>query len=291
MAKTKINSIKELPDWYDISKYDGFKNLGLIGWYKALEQRAFYIANAEASIVYDLPLLNSKVIQAPLKKLREDPLFVPKDKKTLQMFGGQMLTVEKCEKDHAKHIFAVAPLTLRKLFGMSHLFKNETQLRALECINKKTYFEDIDRPAYDVLKEEMEQAAPLKKGYLSRSSDLIEINLSLSDKILIEQFEIYLRETRKKRQEIISPNLHKRPSTHKWFEFGVIPYIDLIIWAKEERIHLPYRIIADAIFPDNYEKAEETVRKTTRNWAETILSEPYLSSLALLVAEELFEEN
>jgi Family of unknown function (DUF6387) len=67
-----------------------------------------------------------------------------------------------------------------------------------------------------------------------------------------------------------------------------LPYADLLIWAKENKVKIPNRVFADAIFPQG-EGGEEVVRKTTRPLAKRVLGSLNMEILEARAASELAE--
>ena len=112
----------------------------------------------------------------------------------------------------------------------------------------------------------------------------------MPDKILIQQFEDYLKHVRQKYPFVKEGNKYKYPEYQKWVDYSVLPYLDLKLWAEEEGCSIPYRVMADAIFPDG-DKGEEMVRKTTKKIADMLINDEYVDFLATIAAHEIAEEN
>lgn len=125
----------------------------------------------------------------------------------------------------------------------------------------------------------------------SNFSRLVSVNMLLPDSVLIEQFKQMLNEQRVGTKGI-APVLSKqrKPEFNDWINFGVLPYLDLTIWATESGVSIPNRVMADAIFPVG-EGGEEVVRKTTSKLAREILSKPMLETLIALASAEKTEQN
>ena len=123
------------------------------------------------------------------------------------------------------------------------------------------------------------------------SNQILYVDLTLPDRILLEEFEQLLQSERviKVRDNLEKANKHK-PDFSKWIRFGVLPYIDLRMWEIETGLNIPNRVMANAIFPEG-EGGEEVVRKTTRRLANNLLSPQNLSVLAALSAQEIAEKN
>jgi|GEM_PF-4715424 len=112
------------------------------------------------------------------------------------------------------------------------------------------------------------------------------VNLTLPDKILKEQFKIILAKMRTdKPWTLLGGWKHKLNRTggccdlekqpEKWYEYEVLPYIDLRIWAKNIEKTLP-----DGWFAAVLGKTETEIRDYTRPLAEELLSDNFMGDLA-----------
>jgi hypothetical protein len=134
-----------------------------------------------------------------------------------------------------------------------------------------------------------------KKGenlFPARKKDKAEVNFSLPDKVLIESFKEYLKHTRERYPELRKPSPIKKPNYNDWIKYAILPYIDLTIWAKEQSVSITNRVYSSAIF-DEFENEgefdENTVRRTTKTKANSILTSSYLDLLSAVVAKEISE--
>jgi hypothetical protein len=117
------------------------------------------------------------------------------------------------------------------------------------------------------------------------------IDLSYPDNVLIENFEHMLKMRRSKLDSTINnTSFYNKTDFDNWYRFGVLPYIDLIMWARDENVKIPYRVLADAIFPSG-ERGEETIRKTTKPLVESLLNESSLIQLETLALREIPEQK
>lgn len=62
----------------------------------------------------------------------------------------------------------------------------------------------------------------------------------------------------------------------KWIEFGVLPYLDLLVWQHQTGVRLSYAAMAELLFQSDLKKGEETVRKTTARLANELVTEAAL---------------
>ena len=67
----------------------------------------------------------------------------------------------------------------------------------------------------------------------------------------------------------------------------MLPYLDLMIWEKEQDAKIPYQVMEEAIFPSS-EGSEDRIRKTTAPKAKELTSK---KSLAFLRAQAILDQG
>jgi hypothetical protein len=227
-----------------------------------------------------------------LQQCRHTPIINLTDHRLIFLLGGGKLdAIKGAEPKDTSTLLGVHPTTVRELFwSANHMTKG-----------RKMY---ADRFAAQVFEDGLTLDAPIVykcKGWIDQpiaestqkeriqSDSLLTVNLALPDKILIEHFEKFLKECRAKNKSILHKPKRRRESFYKdWIAFGVLPFIDLQIWAKEEGLTIPKRVIADAIFSAG-DGGEEVVRKTTEPLASKLLGRRNLDILEAKAASELAE--
>lgn len=128
--------------------------------------------------------------------------------------------------------------------------------------------------------------------------EAIRINWTLPDTTLIEHFKQFLKlhrpaESWQDGDDEFAYSIKKfnrKPNFDDWCRFGILPYLDLQLWALETDNHIPYRVMADAIYLPG-EGGEENVRKTTAPLADMLMTETALDVLASQAALEIAEKN
>jgi len=297
--RKRLKSIKELPEWFDITKYQNLSDLDEIGWYEQVVQRSTH--NAFMPDYINLQKgTTMEIFYNALIDLRENPLLVIEGRELASLIGGTPLYSLKYNQEAFVNLFhAISPITLDLLYQHERRLKAETRKRMREyidhCYSTKQYSDipkeehewarDImHRPIFDVLEDEH------VRNQRERNYDIAMVNLSLPDKVLEQQFSEYLRTKRKQSSKFTSPTASKFPEFSKWIEFGVLPYLDLYLWAREENAHIPNRVYADAVLPKG-EKGEETIRKTTQKIASEIIGFEYVRYLDSVVANVITEQK
>jgi hypothetical protein len=136
----------------------------------------------------------------------------------------------------------------------------------------------IDEPVYDSMAENW-----------PADSKTVMVNLALPDRVLLDHFKHFLQSERKKAAPGSAAKRYRESTFVDWIDFGVLPYLDLIIWSEENEIHIPNRVLADAIFSEGV-GGEEVIRKTTAPLADRLLRRKSMEILEAKAAIELAEK-
>lgn len=278
----KIKHVSELPEWFQLEKYTAAKNLTAEEWYQqiAIRYSAFENRNYR-SYVY----------------LNEES-----DKNNISSYYENLLRAIHCKPiidvnadDFWKEYEGVlSPDTgIRSVSLMDYAMIAKTisseKLNAVKKVWDKTFDENnnVETPSYG-----KDPVYKFGDGDIRFDEywDVAWIDLAISDDLLVENFKSYLKIRRKGMQETIeNKDAFKRFNFENWNRLGLLPYIDLFIWSKVENISIPYRVMADAIFPLG-ERGEETIRKTTKPLAQVVLTDISRSRLASLAIAEKAEK-
>ncbi len=307
-GKKIIRNIKDLPDWYALEKYRAAVNLDAAGWYEILLQRwnHFFWFDMQGPEKYKGDQHNDKnpYYDALLQSRKEPLSLLTDDLQILLMGGGQLQALKYDQKDFSTFSHAISPLTIRRLYQKEHRLKKTTRTRIRAWFDRmfddfgnieltKEYKTEckwalsfIDAPIFEAFEKEGEERdwQDFRRGH-----DCVYVDLTVPDKILIQQFTDYLRQVRKRYPDIKSANPYKAPEYKKWVEYGLLPYLDLKLWEIENNVSIPYRVLADAMFPDG-NMGEEMIRKTTKKIAGQVMSNAYIDFLATIVAQEIAEK-
>lgn len=291
--KKRISHVSNLPEWFDLAKYETAESLDAIGWYEQLIIRRELIrvllmgtrienifsgnlaipkheAKKLTTLIHTMPILNISVEDIQNIFSKNSMLYELKTHNPRYSFGVRQTTVyehyaterfiEKEKRIFTRNFFA-------QFYGEDN--KSEKQL---------TYVDWIDEPI-DAIVEDF------------RYDINIRVNTLLPDKILIEQFERLLSNVRvtQMHSELKGDNVRK-PDFSKWILYGVLPYLDLKIWKLETGKKLTKQEIAYAISPYG-DRGEDLFRRTTEETAEILISVKYLETLAAYAASEIPERN
>lgn len=301
---TIIRHIKELPAWFNIKKYQGLEHLKLAEWYDLLLQRHAHIRYLELNSAEFYKDENSPIASA-LIKLRNNPLYFLNDESEVFLFGGtKLLALKNDSNTFNQFSFGIAPITLMQVYQIECWYKEDIKIRSRNWVDKLFSGNFDHRESFTVgdettfirsfihepISNSLEIHGELTIGETSiemskRGSRFVDIDFSLPDKALIEQFKQHLRDYRQKFPDSLKEEQYKYPNFNKWIDFGILPFLDLKIWQLQTSNKIPNRVMADAIYPKG-EKGEEMIRKTTQKITRTIMSYEYLNFFATIVAQE-----
>lgn len=118
----------------------------------------------------------------------------------------------------------------------------------------------------------------------------LQINLLASDDQILKEFKDWLIEARSHSNEFPSFHIKRQFSSKElldWHKSRVIPYWDLTTIAMFENATIPFHVLGDALFPEEWDvDLTERVRKVTKRKCNYIFSkEVILALLAQALSE------
>lgn len=273
-SSNEVSDPSDLPSWFDISKYESAMDLDYNGWYENLFARARLI-EVIASPVYKTALTcNSGMvhnINSDLRTLRLAPVYGSGAGDEINpLFALRQLML------HGNDYIGVRQMTVRDLYLA------EKQIDEKKINYARKHVAEFDAHAFIVdLYEFTEREQEWESNPLDDvlPNGLIKVDFLLPKKLLIEQFESILKMNQPK--NIIKLN------TKKWFDFGVLPYLDLKIYELESDVHFVHHLLYRAIYPEG-QTGDDKIRDV-RRYANNAISEKSLRVLADFASNEKAE--
>lgn len=245
-----------LPSWFKLSKYKDMEKLTLLGWYKHLwvRQHCAGVIGRYRNFWLDLNPAIPEHAAHVIKALRLNPLGADKTvddvmKSQLDSFSPQNLRATSS---------GIHSLTMSEL--CEQVFTLTEEKRTVLCCY-------VNLPSagqlalYTKNKDWMSQAIDVHQSNGWWNKHLLAINLDLSQDLLVSQFREWLSEKRgerEKRGEVV-PYAY---NTKEWTNMGLLPCIDLLMWADAEGIRLSNRFITRAIHDEGLARESATARTT-----------------------------
>lgn len=262
-----IRSAREIPKWFDIDKYRPLQNLDLVGWARQISIRSF--------VVWLLgpgrePGTNSvdETAKRWLQEIECNPVIKVAD------------TSEHVNVWHSRR--SARPYDTYSVWALESYF---AYCHFLEFVSPEDPFmasvkaacESEDRGNQT---EEAEALATMpydlvykRRGISTEGQTTVVVDLATDEQIL-DDFRHWLSGFR----TAIEVQAPKSNFTEKdfasWCENGVIPYMDLTLWARAEGYSITQNALGEAIFPmEDRADTTERIRRTTKPKAERLLKE------------------
>jgi hypothetical protein len=266
----KIDRVKDLPEWFDLELYRGTESFGAAEWHAQLHHRKLLLTcnpkfpfewEEDGTGEIDTNMERWKDIMGRVApKLRSAPLLCAAPERAQWQTG----------------LKPVVAMTVGDLRHIVHLGTFAAARRG-----EPGLADHITTPLHTDLPDAIEKRLighrPVFPAFAPRSALLV--NLSASDSVLKKSFAAWLKEERTSQPE---RGKRSRPTYDRWARYGLLPYIDLTMWAIETDSHIPDRVMSAAI--SHYDAGEANLRKTTAPLAVALMRN--LSELQALSAVE-----
>lgn len=294
MAK-RLQRASDLPEWFDPEKYSAAGSLDTAGWYEQLCLRRD-LFGLVGSYLWDRrngqdPSQRGDNLAEVLAIVRQAPIVDVTANELLRVYfyGGAMHELRSRNPlySHGVHL-----TTVRNFYLTEGNIEKEKRDFA------KLFFGQIfetDRDWTQPLKYKCEDwiDEPVDNIVEQAGVDVnVRVNMLLPDSVLIDRFKQMLQSVRNEMQRTRFGGLPnwRKPDFASWIRFGVLPFLDLLLWQRETGMSIPNRVMADAIYAPG-EGGEEVVRKTTSKLADELMSRRYLEALCALAAYEISERS
>lgn len=250
--------IKELPDWFDLNNYKDSNKLDLEGWITQIALRKavedFFKKIFFTGVVDDFKLLkkdnsensltevHAKAV-APIHNLTlHDAIRIVEVVKHLKVFPPEFWASPSCFDS----------------FSEGHNNETKSMLESLDDLNN-TELEHVQYYPLNAL------------YYLPTHTGLLDVDLAVSDKILLSSFKKWLANQRATSGYELSKRTYTKSILRRWATNQVLAYIDLSYWAKIQRVEIPHWLMGEALFSKYQGDKIDRVRKTTKKIADEIL--------------------
>lgn len=274
----KVERASDLPEWFDIGKYNDCESFGAIEWFDQLSRRAKLF---ESNAAWMSPLSISKIDRPEVlsvwraltfgeyESIQSDPLR-KRDAQCLERADSQPIssigTIDFFYQRMRDSVAARDGLCpVEKSLRWNAL--DDSSIAGIDAIraaqNYPLYFEAYppQRPPHAV----------------------IRVDLGATDSALKKSFDSWLAQARAE----LPADVRKpaNPIYSKWARYGLLPYLDLRLWEEGTGNKIPDRVMSRAISRnEHYEMGEENIRKTLAPLANRLMKD--LSALQALAAIE-----
>lgn len=270
----KVERVEDLPDWFCLEKYNNSENFKTIDWLRSLAIRAeiLHIMNYELDGTDAIAGIASRATEEAIFILRQSPLerTMPEKSNYWQCVNNDNLLIG----DNP-----VCPLKFGDLIEQCNFDRFFGHANAIEKWNVLT-----DSDTHRLIKRKDIASIPVELIGEGPPHHLVAITVDLNspDAIIEATFMRWLESERAKTKTTVTR--FRKPTHDRWTRYGVLPYLDLTIWALEMDAIIPDRVMAAAITPLT-DMGDDRLRKTVAPLADSLMAD--LSDLrALAILED-----
>lgn len=273
---------KELDtSWFDLKNYDAFKTMSIEGWIYQLifrdhchrleRNRVVDDVGHDKGLTWVISILKPGVIA-------DSPNY-PHDMHT-----------KRAEGVLEGPPFSTASVNSLTSFDLWRMAKNDDLSHVWEACEHTWDFNFKDELNSD-LSEIADTPHDFHIKQYSRHDiepySHVEINLSATDEQIKADFSHWLTHYRQAINYQNQKKLFTQADFDYWVEFGVVPYLDLVLIAKIEGKKITQNKLARMIFPNEYDvDIVERLRKVTKPTAEWLIKSEIYSALSTQLAYE-----
>jgi hypothetical protein len=257
----KLKKLSDLPEWFDICKYDKASSLGLKEWYEQISKRVLM------QVDYDDGWTPS------FSKIKIDPILKkePIPDEFLDFVTANLISTEP-EKSICNFKFS----DLRKANLSLNFISADSESIAYgrgEEINMDTFNDDPKRP-FNMGNASIDIHRATGRFCISHIVPLTA-NLQASDEQLSYHFKSWLTQARKDYGCKAKEEMFTHIDFDDWYKYAILPYFDLTTWAKLKNSEFTNAILSEAIFPNAGVEGfdgESRVRRETKRRSEEVFN-------------------
>ena len=287
----KIDRVKDLPDWFDLEKYRQAETFGEKEWFEQLAYRKWLLMNNPE---YPVRQTITRPIVQEITYKDESGDIVPDG---ALLFSGEVaiddaaamagwrkgvgkaasalrespFAIEQWDHKYIKNAQPVTSMTIGDIHGV---------LVQGALTTKKSGGSSLLQDYIDTFKfEEVSRRAVYHHPFALESvtKAAVMVNLDATDGEIKQGIDTWLKEVRANQQIKAK---RQKPSHTNWARYGLLPYLDLLIWAMETDTNIPDRVMSAAV--SHYDAGETNLRKTLAPLAANLMGS--LSTLQSMVA-------
>lgn len=269
-----------LPDWFDIKKYQPARDFGALQWFEQLVFRERIFAVYEACLKHGVK--DFKVLLPAFRMLQDDPVIT-----ALRVFNAGERVVDHEEKLDIPDVdnqitLRTSHINADPVIGSIISFFRGAGVTALtagdlQSLEPKNYGEEGVRTQITFNEDGSLNISepPLK----FRGRPIVAFDLSLKDEILIREMRELLREMRKMTKPVPLAFV-KNSDFLKWYNSGVLPYLDLMLWGKIGHDYTWAAFIRElSLILDDPISSESAAMKAAQSYAKKLLDPQTIRTL------------
>lgn len=265
--------------WFDLKNYEPFKNMSIEDWIWQLEQRyqCYRLSDPGDTYAMDMEMLSrhgeyelQRYLSATLAELKKG--VIPGRPNYKEIYSEDVTSLDQ-------------PLSTVSVKGLS-IWQLWLMVREIEHLPAWKACQKLDEDGYITSNRQLKLISmPYDLYYYQHNgySDnaIVTVDLAPTDDQIGQDFYQRLKEYRKAiNYHQCQQKLFTQDDFDYWIKYRVVPYLDLMIIAKNEGKKVTQPIMANLLFPDEYERGiVDRLRKVTIPEAERIINSEIHKSL------------
>ena len=289
-----IKSVKDLPKWFDLKKYEGLKTLDLAGWDDQIATRSlayWHLTHSERSLSESMHDHCIKEASEHVRQVADNPIIARHrgEKGDISPFWSDAL------KDRPYNSYSVCSMSAFDAIDLSRSVNSESEVWGMV----RAVGNAMDTSPDLSTEQRRLGNTPVDLIYRQNGEDpdtleisCVSVNLSATDEQIMGDFRHWLTHYR----NIVGLASRAQGFTEKdfsdWIDSGVIPYIDLKLWAISENCTITQNTYGNALFPDDIDvDTTDRIRRTTTPKANLLLQESTARALSFQVTGMLISQQ
>lgn len=285
-----MDTWKKVPSWFNLENYRQSFNFTAKDWLEEIEQRLIFKSMLAIPEFYSDDHFNAK---------RESALQFFEDLKKHPLISTYEISDSKFQQMHSmskyKHIFySVQDLSEFQAYEFFMLLDNKAEFEKDYLTHFNWVFsnrEDWIEGVKDRLEFRNKYSQPIANHEIHGNEKFLKIDLDASDEQIISEFKKWLIDNRSASEKFIKHQLLTK-DFQDWADSQLLPYWDLTTTAAIENASIPYHVLGNALFPDEYGvDLTERIRKITKKKCQYMFSREVSGALLAQAGSEKLNRN
>lgn len=280
----RINRVRDLPDWFTPEKYQGLENFNAAQWLDQLRHRRQLLKGNPTfpeTVPGDIDAWRSRIVE-DAESLRSSPIRRSGPGTAFIVRGQEQprLVTHGSFSSTGPGKAPIRSVTIRDLLSQSMRDKSHADDDAVAALR----WDALGAKAGESFTVSAEAAQSVVN--LGPSCPVLMVDLSAGDTVIEEYFLNWLASAR--RASGSSGARKNTPDYKAWFGYGVLPYLDITIWAMQFETSVTAKVFADFLteLTGDYDHGVDAVRGTTMVWAKRLMLD-----LSPLEAQAMIERD
>ena len=252
----KFTSIEELPQWFNLKNYSSVSQFGAVEWFRQLTQRNFLI-NALKISKDETDILHKEYGAAFYREIENMRGIAVEDTDIPNFFGPHGYAQFLADEQRG-----VIPLTFRHL---------EEHANYTDRYGPKKWFAAMSKITSQTVHTSETVDPPLFLNNFLRTDETfaaLRVDMRLPKAKLRAAFEDWLSKKNAPTEQSPEEILYYKPNFKDLTRYGLLPYLDLLIWQMETGASISNPVMALAV---TRHRTAEHLETTTIIWAEKLM--------------------